>query len=155
MCIITTSLINSIAAHLRQYVGSRRTAPRRQVQRPANLRFTASRIDTRKAAAATAPLTFQGHTRDISETGLALLIPGLESREHPFAEQTLLEVKLELPGAPIMMYARPVRYEPLGLAKESGKKGALVCVKITGMRDRDREYYTRYLHRIGKRRLCK
>lgn len=144
-------LIHAIAARLRRYVGNRRAATRYKVQRRAGVLFTASLQDARAEAAGTRkPLDLRGYTRDISEIGLALVVPGIHIHESYVSGRTLLEVKLELPGAPVMIEARPVRYERVDMAGEKGEKGTLICVQITGMRDRDRASYTKYLRRVRK-----
>ncbi len=144
-------LIRAIAARLRRYVRNRRGAPRYKVQRRAGLLFTAS-LQGAKAGAASArkPLDLRGYTRDISEVGLALVVPGIHFHESYVSGRTLLEVWLELPGAPVMIEARPVRYERVDMAGERGEKGTLICVQITGMRDRDRAAYAKYLRRVRK-----
>lgn len=142
-------LIRSMRARLRALVGDRRDSPRRKVQRRAGLVFHASILGT-KAARALKPLDLKGYTRDISESGLALVVTGQLIDESYLAGRTLLEVRLELPGAPVVMRARPVRYERVDVAGEEAERGTLICVRITGMEDRDRAYYTKYLRRVEK-----
>jgi hypothetical protein len=77
------------------------------------------------------PLTLTGHTRDISLTGLALVVPsprdGVRDLVRPGCA---LLVELELPTGPLRFMAMPVRHEPLeGQGSEGG--GYLIGVRIT------------------------
>jgi hypothetical protein len=143
-------LIHSIAARLRQFVGNRRAAPRRYAQHEARLQFSASvlgeKIGQRDDAL---PSTLNGYTRDISETGLALIVPDIQIDEHYLTiSNRALRVTLEFPGAPIVLEATPVRCQ--SLVSEGREQGAsLLCVRITQMRERDRASFNRYLRKIN------
>lgn len=141
-------LIHSITAHLRQFVGNRRDSARHKVQREAHLLFRASLLSAKPGAAAGASrsLTLEGQTRDISATGLALILPATHIEESHLTGENPLQITLELPGGPVLIHGKAVRYDRLNNS-EAGA-GALVCVLITGMSNRDRTFFNKYLKRL-------
>ena len=86
--------------------------------------------------------TLNGHTLDVSSTGLALIVPAIRIGEHYLAgADRKLHVKLELPGGPVEMKVVTVRYENL----EDGS-GYLIGARILEISDADRvsfENFTR------------
>jgi hypothetical protein len=142
-------LIHSIAARVRQFVGNRRNAPRRYAQHEARLQFSASLLGEKIGSRDDAlPSTLNGYTRDISETGLALIVPDIDIEEHHLTgSNSSLRVMLEFPGAPIVLDATPVRCQPLA-PKGREKAGSLLCVRITQMSERDRASFTKYLRKL-------
>lgn len=94
-------------------------------------------------------LPHDGYTRDLSETGLAIVVPSLRIGGH-FVNSKYCELRIilvELPTGPIEIYATPVRYEEP--TKDGSKKEHLICVEITKISDIDRERYLRYLRSLG------
>ena len=142
-------LIHSIAARMRQFVGNRRTAPRRYAQHEARLEFSASLLGEKTGRRDdTLPATLNGYTRDISETGLALIVPDVQIEEHDLTgSNRALRVMLEFPGAPIVLEATPVRCQSLA-PEGREKEGSLLCVRITQMSVRDRASFTKYLRKL-------
>ncbi|HKP71385.1 MAG TPA: hypothetical protein VJT82_00510 [Pyrinomonadaceae bacterium] len=119
------------------------------------------------------PMTLVGHTRNISTSGLALILPSarfgdryLTSTQKPFW------ITLEPPGWKLSMEVTPVRYKTFereadevgsgyllaggggNPALESDERDAacLLGVKITKMSDDDRTIYLEYLRRLEQRR---
>ncbi len=135
----------SIRARLRKVVGNRRRSRRRREQRAARLVFTFSPPDPKPSAGgAPARLAIKGWTRDLSETGLALIVPDTSIGEHRLIEEgRTLRVMLELPQGPIVIHAAPVRHERL-----DQEKGHLICVRITQVNDRDRGRFLEHLRRL-------
>jgi hypothetical protein len=85
-----------------------------------------------------------GYTRDISATGLALIVPAIRIGEHYLAgEERRLRVVLELPSGPIDLVATPVRYEPID--EDENEQGFLIGARITEISSQDRERLTSYL----------
>src|SRR5919202_767946 len=74
-----STLINSLAGRLRGLVGDRRRAPRRGARARARLPFTVVLLDGQEEATTNfaGGKSLAGHTRDLSETGLTLLLPGV------------------------------------------------------------------------------
>jgi hypothetical protein len=85
--------------------------------------------------------TLDGHTLDVSSTGLALIVPAIRIGEHYLAgADRKLHVKLELPGGPVAMKVVTVRYENL----EDGS-GYLIGARILEISDADRASFEKYV----------
>jgi hypothetical protein len=85
--------------------------------------------------------TLNGHTLDVSSTGLALIVPAIRIGEHYLAgADRELHVKLELPGGPVEMKVVTVRYENL----EDGS-GYLIGARILEISDADRKSFEKYV----------
>jgi len=81
----------------------------------------------------------EGYTRDISATGLALIVPAIRIGEHYLTgEDRRLRVALDLPSGPIELIVAPARYEPLN---DENEQGFLIGVRITEISSQDRERY--------------
>lgn len=128
---------------LREIVADRRQAARFKAQRPARLLFNVSvvRDDTSASSIQTIPLV--GFTRDISETGLALVVPSLRSGDRYLVDEgcTLRIVLLDLPAGEVEIYCTPVRY----LELDQPGSGHLIGVQITEMSDDDRARLLQFL----------
>jgi DNA-binding response OmpR family regulator len=121
----------------------RRRAARHQIQHAARLLFTTTPSDSSSRDSAHPPKII-GHTRDVSATGMSLIVPGVHSNDHEFfgAPGRLL-ITLSLPKAIIDIEVNPVRYQWLGGPSE--KKSYLIGAEITGMSDEDRNWFEEYL----------
>ena len=114
-------LIRSIANRLRAFVGDRRRAPRLRVR----LAVVVSLLDERAGA----PPTLAGHTCDVSESGLGLVLPSIRIGDRYLAgEGQTLRITLQLPHATARLYGTPVRYERL--EGDGGNAGYLVGVRL-------------------------
>jgi hypothetical protein len=127
-------LMRAIAARLHKFVGNRRRAPRYRMRLP----FTLSLLDARSnRGGGRRPPVIEGFTRDVSETGLALILPAIRIGEHYLTgEGRSLHLTLEFPTGPLQMVVTPVRYERL--EEDETEKGYLIGVSITEMSDPDR-----------------
>lgn len=134
-------LIRSIAARVREYVGNRRRAQRYKVR----LSVSVSPVEGRKPASrAVERGALYGYTRDISSSGLALILPAIRiNNTYLTGEDRTLEVLIEHEAEPIVIYAVTTRYEKLD--EEGADKGYLIGVKIVEMSDEDRLRYTALL----------
>ncbi|HKR22492.1 MAG TPA: PilZ domain-containing protein, partial [Pyrinomonadaceae bacterium] len=93
--------------------------------------------------------TLDGHTLDISSTGLALIVPAIRIGEHYLAgADRKLFVKLELPSGPVEMKVGTVRYE--SLEESSEESGYLIGARIIEMSDADRATYNAYIGKVLK-----
>lgn len=89
-------------------------------------------------------LTFPGYTRDISETGLGLIVTGqVASLLAPLGETYRLQLVLSLPVGSIELEARPVRYAPVDRGDNASH--TLIGALITEMREDDRTRFLEYL----------
>jgi hypothetical protein len=88
-----------------------------------------------------------GHTLDVSTTGLALIVPAIRIGEHYLAgADRKLHVKLELPTGPIEMKVASVRYESL-----EDESGYLIGARILEMNDADRASFEKYVAQVLSR----
>ena len=139
-------LMRSIANRLREMVGNRRRAPRLQARAVVIVSLVVARVASR-----TPPNlpTIAGHTRDISATGLALIVPIIRIGERYLTgEDHLLNITLKLPAGAVQLQASPMRYEQLD--EDDPDTGYLIGVHIKEMSDRDRTIFTDYLRTLRK-----
>lgn len=141
-------LARSLVSRMRQFVGDRRHAKRRK----ARLEFSLSLASPAKGLNGTRRLiTLQGHTLDLSESGLALIVPAITLDEHHLVgENRSLNVRLELPTGPIAMHVSPVRYE--SLEEHKSETGYLIGVRIVSMPDGDGAKFSEYVASLLERK---
>ncbi|MDT7687290.1 MAG: hypothetical protein QOJ70_1858 [Acidobacteriota bacterium] len=136
-------LLRSIASRLRVFVGNRRRAPRHSVRLPVFV----SLLDATPGAPPSAGVA--GHTRDVSEGGLAVLLPGIRVGErYLVGDGVTLRLTLKLPGAATArLYGTPVRYERLD---EEGQTDSVFLVGLRLDESGDRALLTDYLKSLEK-----
>lgn len=139
--------MRSVTAFLRKYVNDRRRALRRGARFEASLPFIVSPLaieeDSAQCPPADAP-ALVGHTRDISDSGLTLLLPSVRVGSVYLTDrENYLGIKLELPSGPAAMLTVPARFEQLS-QKEDGC-GYLLGVRIIKMEAGERDRYIAYL----------
>ena len=134
-------LLRTIAGRLRRLVGNRRRHPRLRARLAASVVLLGARGE-----AVTPPL--EGHTRDVSSCGLALILPAVRVGDRYLAgEAQTLSVTLRLPAATVRLRAAPTRYERLD--EEDADTGYLIGLRITQMDERDRAAFDEYLKSRG------
>ena len=133
-----SELPRRIVSQLRRFIGNRRRSKRVRTR----LGFTLSLSDPRVGMNGSRRLpTLNGHTLDVSISGLALIVPAIRIGEHYLAgADRKLHVKLELPSGPIEMKVVTVRYEDL----EDGS-GYLIGARIIEISDADRASFQKYV----------
>lgn len=136
-----SELPRRIVSRLRRFVGNRRHSKRVQ----ARLNFTLSLSDPRVGTNGHRRLpSLDGHTLDVSATGLALVVPAIRIGEHYLAgDERKLHIRLELPSGPIEMRVGTVRYE-----SSEDDSGYLIGARILEMSDTDRASFDKYLEKI-------
>jgi hypothetical protein len=136
-----------IVSRLRRFIGNRRHCKRVRTR----LSFTLRLFDPRTSSNGARRLpTLDGHTLDVSLTGLALIVPAIRIGEHYLTgSDRRLHVKLELPGGPVEMIVTPVRYESLDENQE--ESGYLIGALIGEMADSDRASFEEYVTKIVSR----
>ena len=137
-----SELPRRIVSHLRRFIGNRRRS--RRVR--ARLNFTLSLSDPRVSSNEERRLPkLDGHTLDVSVTGLALIVPAIRIGEHYLAgADRKLHIKLELPSGPVEMKVATVRYESL-----EDESGYLIGARILEMSDTDKVSFEKYVTRIN------
>jgi hypothetical protein len=141
-------LARSLVSRMRQMVGVRRNSKRRK----ARLAFSLSLASPAKNLNGTRrQVSMAGHTSDLSEDGLALIVPAITLDEHHLVgENRSLNVKLELPVGPIELQVAPVRYE--SLEEHKTETGYLIGTKIVRMSDEDRAKFAEYVASLQVRK---
>jgi hypothetical protein len=143
-------LIRSIASRLREFIGNRRRAPRFVTHLEVGLALSVSLSNAKGSAVSDVqPLKLAGYTRDISATGLALIVPAIRiGGQYITGENRTLEIMLKLPTSTIKVRATPVRYSPLD--KEGTDTGYLIGAQIVHMSDQDRTHFDAYLETLTR-----
>jgi hypothetical protein len=137
-----SELPRRIVSHLRRFIGNRRQAKRVR----ARLNFTLSLSDPRVSSNGSRRLpTLEGHTLDVSTTGVALVVPAIRVGEHYLAgNERRLHIRLELPDGPVEMTVASVRYESL-----EDESGYIIGARIIEMSDSDRTTFEKYVSSRG------
>ncbi|HKQ51625.1 MAG TPA: PilZ domain-containing protein [Pyrinomonadaceae bacterium] len=140
-------LIRSIAGRLRQFVGNRRVAPRYVTHLEVGLALNVSLPSADSRQKDSQPVRLAGYTRDISASGLALIVPAIRvGGQYVTGENRRLRIMLKLPTGQIEIQATPVRYSPLD--EDGTDTGYLVGVQIVSMSDEDRARFNAYLDKM-------
>jgi hypothetical protein len=136
-------LMRSIITRLRSVVGNRRRARRVRARLP----FSVSLLDVKTVAESAVPRSLpqvEGHTRDLSETGLALVVPTIRIGDHYLTGTgRRLLVTLRHAQGPLAIHVTPVRYEQLD--EDSTERGYLIGVRIEEIDDTDRARFVAFL----------
>lgn len=136
--------IESLTARLRMYVGNRRAAPRytTHLEKALTVHIYLSRPGT----GGTAAPRLVGFTRDVSETGLGVVIPDirLSGRQLVSPDRTL-HVLVGIPSGAVAMTASAVRYAEA----DEGTGGYLVGLHIAEMEPRDRALYAKFINSLA------
>ena len=136
-----SELPRRIVSRLRRYIGNRRRTKRARVQLKVNLRLSDPRTTSKGSRRMP---SIEGHTLDISTTGVALIVPAIRIGEHYLAgEDRNLHLSLELPDGPVELKVLPVRYESLG--EEQGGSGYIIGAKLIDMNPADRQRFNEYV----------
>ncbi|MDT5062720.1 MAG: hypothetical protein QOH63_3179 [Acidobacteriota bacterium] len=141
--------IRSIANRLREFVGNRRHAPRYQTHLEVGLALSVSLPGVKASAQRLEELRLAGYTRDISESGLALIVPAIRIGGQYITDgNRTLQIMLKLPTGIIKLHGTPARYSPLD--KDATDTGYLIGIQIERMSDNDRALFKAYLETLTK-----
>lgn len=135
-------LIRSVVSRARTYFKNRRQAPRLRIR----LSFSLSLFRAAKIKGRAGDRTLKGHTRDISASGLALLLPQIHlDGYHLAADGKKLRLTLEVAGGAMTMLVVPRRYERL----EDAELGCayLIGAEIVEIEDDDRMRLENFISR--------
>jgi CheY-like chemotaxis protein len=123
----------------------RRVSVRHKAQRAARLRLVAMPPGVKLGAENSQSVgALIGHTRDISETGLGIVVPCVRGSDRDFyGVEGVREVTLSLPTGIVEVQATPVRYE--WLTEDTPNKAYLIGMRIKGMGDEDRARFDGFL----------
>ena len=131
--------LRTIASRLREFVGNRRRAPRRKVR----LAVFVSLLDATPGEPPAGGVA--GHTRDASESGLAVVLPVIRlGGRYLVGDGVTLRLTLQLGERSARLYGTPVRYERLE-ADQDGETDPGFLVGIRLHEDGDRALLAEYL----------
>lgn len=135
-------LVRSVVSRVRVFFRDRRQSPRLRARVMFNvaIRRTANGKPTRRQNP-----TLKGHTRDLSERGIGLLVPQVHlDGHHLAAEGRELELQLEVGGGPpITVLVMPRRYERLDEAEMGCNY--LIGTRIVKIEETDRARYVKFV----------
>ena len=135
-------LMRSIVARLRAFAADRRSAPRH----PLRLDCSVSIHDPRRdAAQARKAPSLRAYTRDLSLSGLAVVVPAIRIGDR-YLNDAPLRILVEHPSGPLELTAQPVRYEQL--PPDADERGFLLGLRITDMAEADRARFEGHLSSI-------
>jgi len=141
-------LIRSIAGRLREFVGNRRVAPRYVTHLEVGLALNVTLPGAGGRKDESQPVRLAGYTRDVSASGLALIVPSIRvGGQYLTGENRRLRIMLKLPTGPVEIHATPVRYSPID-DDDGVDTGYLVGVQIVSMSDEDRALFNAYLEKM-------
>jgi len=140
-------LVRSITARLRQFVRDRRCGKRYFVRLSCQVELVKANVRTngRQPTA-----SIEGHTRDISSDGVALILPAIRIGDHYLAgENRPLLVRLQLPTQTIEMHTVAVRYDTFADGDQG--TGYIVGARITKLGQEARAQYVEYLAHLSQK----
>ena len=110
--------------------GDRRREPRVTANYEARVEVGTAILDREVGTGSLGPLTLYGHTRDLSPSGLGIVIPAADIGPRHSGEHLPARVKVELAGHDVEVEGEAVHWAPLS---EMGLgKGVLIGVRVTG-----------------------
>ncbi len=134
-------LFRLLVVRLRSYVGNRRHPPRQGLRLPCSVSL--AELPARGANSKPAS-RLDGYTRDLSASGLALVLPAVRVGDRYLTgPDVTLSILLEHPTGPLTLLATPMRYEQLG--QNGAEQGYLIGVRIKEMSAADRTRYQAHL----------
>jgi len=140
--------IDQIKARLRRKpTTERRAAQRFTTHLERRLVVNVSLLDM-KPDGSRGPTVLAGFTRDVSESGLGIVLPDIRiGKSSVTRPDKTLRIMLGLPGEPIEIQALPVRY--VEMEEDAESEGYLVGVHIIKMSERDRSRYQAFLQTLS------
>ena len=138
--------LHSLRARLRRYIGDRRRVLRRAARVQARLPVAVVPLDAGQDVSTDPARTLTGWTRDLSGTGLTLLLPAVRVGDRYLTDRDgYLGLRLDLPDGPLYLLAAPARFEQLAAAEYSFLLGA----RILKLGESERARYLAYLRTLA------
>lgn len=139
-------LMNTIVNGAQRILGGYFHAPRHIMRLP----LYVSLADSKKSSpGVTSTLTMSGYLRDISKTGLSLVVPSLR-----FGNRCLisghypLRVTVQLPNGVANIQVSPVRYDRL--KEENLTRSYVIGARITQITEPDRDHLIQYIQKVNQ-----
>lgn len=144
------AVMRLLASRLREYVVNRRSARRHKMNLPVNITLVASKYVSKqelkndKREELISP-SVSGHTQDISESGLAIVVSKIHVEGRYLTDQDrLLLIKVNLPNEEIIEFkATAKRHQPV--EGEQNEKGFLIGAQIKEIDEENRTKLITYL----------
>ncbi len=103
-------VIRSLAARVREFIGNHRRAPRHRARLPLSVSLINQGGATGTPGAQRDAAMLQGHTRDVSATGLSLVVPSIRIGDRYLTgEDRTLSIALELENGRVQLQAAPIK----------------------------------------------
>lgn len=143
-------IVRSIIGRFCRIIGNHNHARRHELRLPLTLSLQDCRTHRAYAATTTSrAATISGHTRNISDTGLSLILPSVHFGNRYLMDGDLtLKIELEFPAGSINFQVAPVRYEALD--ENQVECGYLVGLRITKITDPERQRLAAYLRQAKR-----
>ncbi len=133
-------LLRSLVARMRGYVADRRRAPRYPLRLPCH-------VSLYEPDGVRAETQLDGWTRDISASGLALILPRVRvGGRYLTGADVTLRLVLDHPAGALELLATPAYYDQL--SKEGDEQGYLLGVRIKTWSATDRARYEAQLNEL-------
>ena len=137
-------MIRKLIARFNKSINERVHSPRRDCEVPIRIEFEPNH-QTGKLQMPIKGASLKGVSRDLSETGIAFIVPAIRLKEsYLVGENRLLAAELDLPNGKVRMFVVGQRYEQITDENASSVK-YLIGAKIESMNAPDREIYEYFL----------
>lgn len=139
-------LMSSIVERTSKLLGTYIHARRHDMRLPLSVSLLDAKTMTISEPYSTA---MTGYLRDISKTGLALVVPSIRfGNRFLLSGHDPLRVIVELPDGTINIQVAPVRYDRVH--EEQGERQYLIGARIMEITNSDREHLIRYIQQMKK-----
>lgn len=137
-------LVKAVVVHARKLLGTHAHSTRHDMRLP----LYVSLLDPKKTSARMpSSTTMSGYLRDISRTGLSLVVPSLTFGNHCLIScHYPLRVTVQLPNGVANIQVAPVRYDRL--KEEELERRYLIGARITQITDPDRKNLIQYIQQL-------
>jgi hypothetical protein len=143
-----SDLARKIASKLRHFIADRRHARRCHARLTVTVGLSAFQLNSNGHRR---PSILEGHTLDVSQTGMSLVVPAIRIGEHYLAgADRRLWLKLELPSGPIEMEVTPVRYESMD--ESEIERGYVIGARVVEISEEARESFMGYVDKLMNRK---
>jgi len=113
-----------------EYGDDRRREGRVTAQHEVRVEVGTAILDRELGTGSLGPLTLYGHTRDLSRSGVGIIIPAAHMGPRHSGESLPARVRVGVPGGGVEVEAEAVHWAPLD---EMGLgRGVLIGVRVTG-----------------------
>lgn len=137
-------LVNAIVSRAHKLLGEYVHAPRHYLRLPLYVSLIDSKKNSTKVSASS---TMSGYLRDISKTGLSLVVPSLRFGNHCLISGHYpLRVAVQLPNGIANIQVTPVRYDRL--KEETLARSYVIGARITQIAEPDRKHLIQYIQKV-------